>query len=228
LRAPRHRFGSGPVVDATSSPVSSDGSILDTARGAPRLPRRRLRSRSLRWQHCESRRQGRSAPPLRPCCSRCRYGIRGCIGYPRCVAALRARQSPLPRSPRRLLTDSAKSQCWWHRDCRIARSPRRHACQVYVGHRPGILGDVKVDWPGVEARWVNDGTPWPNIPADHPPALPPRRPQGPRHGAGPHPQLRRPGRALLHRRPHDDAPTIAELDEIEQRVRRAVTIHTTR
>ena len=51
---------------------------------------------------------------------------------------------------------------------------RRYARQVYVGHRPGILGDVEVDWPGVEARWVDDGNPWPDIPAlpaDDPPAL---------------------------------------------------------
>ena len=51
---------------------------------------------------------------------------------------------------------------------------RRYARQVYVAHRPGILFDVQVDWPGVEARWVNDGNPWPDIPAlpaDDPPAL---------------------------------------------------------
>ena len=36
---------------------------------------------------------------------------------------------------------------------------RRYARQVYLGHQPGILGDVGVDWPGVRP-WVNDGTPF--------------------------------------------------------------------
>ena len=102
---------------------------------------------------------------------------------------------------------------------------RRYARQVYVGHQPGTLIDVKVDWPGVEARWVNDGNPWPDIPA-----LP----------AGDPPALRAVlvyearGTELGPIRSSDDravtffidAPTIAELDEIEERVRRAVTIHT--
>ena len=102
---------------------------------------------------------------------------------------------------------------------------RRYARQVYVGHRPGTLVDVEVDWPGVEARWVNDGNPWPDIPA-----LP----------AGDPPALRTVlvyearGTELGPIRSSDDravtffidAPTIAELDEIEERVRRAVTIHT--
>jgi hypothetical protein len=103
---------------------------------------------------------------------------------------------------------------------------RRYARQVYVGHRPGILDDVEVDWPGVEARWVNDGNPWPDIPAlpaDHPPAL--------RAvlvyealGAELGPIRSSDDRAVTF---FIDAPTIAELDEIEERVRRAVTIHTT-
>ncbi len=45
---------------------------------------------------------------------------------------------------------------------------RRYARQVYVGHRPGILDDVLVDWPGVEARWVNDGIPGPTSPLSLP------------------------------------------------------------
>ena len=102
---------------------------------------------------------------------------------------------------------------------------RRYARQVYVAHRPGILSDVQVDWPGVEARWVNDGNPWPDIPAlpaDHPPAL---------RAVFVYEAL---GTELGPIRSSDDravtffidAPTLAELDEIEERVRRAVTIHT--
>jgi hypothetical protein len=102
---------------------------------------------------------------------------------------------------------------------------RRYARQVYVAHRPGVLSDVHVDWPGVEARWVNDGNPWPDIPAlpaDDPPAL---------RAVFVYEAL---GTELGPIRSSDDravtffidAPTLAELDEIEERVRRAVTIHT--
>jgi hypothetical protein len=103
---------------------------------------------------------------------------------------------------------------------------RRYARQVYVGHRPGTLVDVKVQWPGVEARWVNDGNPWPDIPA-----LPADAPAALRAvfvyealGAELGPIRSSDDRAVTF---FIDAPTIAELDEIEERVRRAVTIHTT-
>jgi hypothetical protein len=102
---------------------------------------------------------------------------------------------------------------------------RRYARQVYVGHRPGILDDVEVDWPGVEARWVNDGNPLPNIPAlpaDAPPALRAVLVYEAR-GAELGPIRSSDDRAVSF---FIDAPTIAELDEIEERVRRAVTIHT--
>ena len=102
---------------------------------------------------------------------------------------------------------------------------RRHARQVYVPHRPGILDDVKVDWPGVQASWVDDGTAWPDIPAlpaDDPPALRAvlvyearGKELGPIRSSG--------DRAVSF---FIDAPTIAELDEIEERARRAVTIRT--
>jgi len=102
---------------------------------------------------------------------------------------------------------------------------RRYARQVYVGHRPGILVDVEVDWPGVEARWVDDGNPWPDIPAlpaDDPPALRAVLVYEAR-GTELGPIRSSDDRAVTF---FIDAPTIAELDEIEERVRRAVTIHT--
>ncbi|MDT5208528.1 MAG: hypothetical protein QOF67_943, partial [Mycobacterium sp.] len=103
---------------------------------------------------------------------------------------------------------------------------RRYARQVYVGHRPGILVDVEVDWPGVEARWVNDGNPYPDIPAlpaDDPPALRAVLVYEAR-GTELGPIRSSDDRAVSF---FIDAPTIAGLDEIEERVRRAVTIHTT-
>ena len=103
---------------------------------------------------------------------------------------------------------------------------RRYARQVYLGHRPGILDDVKVDWPGVEAQWVNDGTPLPDIPAlpaDYPPALRAVLVYEAR-GTELGPIRSSDDRAVSF---FIDAPTIAELDEIEEHVRRAVTIHTT-
>jgi hypothetical protein len=103
---------------------------------------------------------------------------------------------------------------------------RRYARQVYLGHRPGILGDVKVDWPGVEAQWVNDGTPLPDIPAlpaDYPPALRAVLVYEAR-GTELGPIRSSDDRAVSF---FIDAPTIVELDEIEEHVRRAVTIHTT-
>jgi hypothetical protein len=102
---------------------------------------------------------------------------------------------------------------------------RRYARQVYVGHVPGILDDVRVDWPGVEARWVDGGTPWPDIPAlpaDDPPALRAVLVYKAR-GAELGPIRSSDDRAMSF---FIDAPTIAELDQIEERVRQAVTIHT--
>jgi hypothetical protein len=105
-------------------------------------------------------------------------------------------------------------------------SARRYARQVYVGHRPGTLVDVEVDWPGFEARWVDDGNPWPEIPAlpaDHPPALRAVFVYEAR-GAQLGPIRSSDDRAVTF---FIDAPTIAELDELEERVRRAITIQTT-
>jgi hypothetical protein len=102
---------------------------------------------------------------------------------------------------------------------------RRFARQVYVAHTPGTLVDVTVDWPGVEPVWVNDGNPWPEmepLPADHPPGLRAVVVYESR-GAALGPIRSSDDRAVTF---FIDAPTLAELDEIEVRVRAAVEVHT--
>ncbi|KAA0110641.1 acetyl-CoA carboxylase biotin carboxylase subunit family protein [Mycolicibacterium sp. P1-5] len=102
---------------------------------------------------------------------------------------------------------------------------RRFARQVYVAHMPGTLVDVTVDWPGVEPVWVDDGNPWPDLeplPADHPAALRAVLVYEPR-GAALGPIRNSDDRAVTF---FIDAPTLAELDEIEARVRAAVEVHT--
>lgn len=100
---------------------------------------------------------------------------------------------------------------------------RRYARQVYVAHQPGTLVDVAVDWPGVDPRWVDDGNPWPDIPplaADAPAALRAvlvYEPIGAKLG----PIRSSDDRAVTF---FIDAPSIAELDEIEARVREAVCV----
>jgi biotin carboxylase len=103
--------------------------------------------------------------------------------------------------------------------------PRRYTRQVYLQHPSGILDDVTVDWPGVEATWIGpDGT-WPDFPAgaaDEPPTL--------RAVV----VLKERGSELGPMRSGDDrtvtffidAATPDELDELEQRVRGAVKVHT--
>ena len=52
-------------------------------------------------------------------------------------------------------------------------APARVARQVYLDHRPGVLTDVRVAWPGVRPRWLSGGLwpmPVPGRPGD-PPAL---------------------------------------------------------
>jgi biotin carboxylase len=52
--------------------------------------------------------------------------------------------------------------------------PRRFARQVYLEHRPGILDDVTVDWPGVRPEWIGPAGVWPDIkpgPVDDGPTL---------------------------------------------------------
>ena len=80
--------------------------------------------------------------------------------------------------------------------------------------------------PIIEAQWVDDGTPYPDIPAlpaDHPPALRAVLVYEAR-GTELGPIRSSDDRAVSF---FIDAPTIAELDKIEEHVRRAVTIHTT-
>ncbi|ETK35465.1 ATP-grasp domain-containing protein [Microbispora sp. ATCC PTA-5024] len=104
-------------------------------------------------------------------------------------------------------------------------APRRYARQVYLEHEPGLLADVTVDWPGIVPQWVGEGGLWPEIepgaPGD-PPALravlvtkDPGDLLGPLHSSD--------DRAVSFL---IDAPTAAELDELELRVRQAVRVHT--
>ncbi|GBQ03696.1 hypothetical protein SSP531S_51710 [Streptomyces spongiicola] len=103
--------------------------------------------------------------------------------------------------------------------------PARVARQVYLEHVPGVLTDVRVRGFDVEPAWVGEGGLWP--------AVGPASPTDP-------PTLRA---VLVHRdrgtvlgplRSSEDravsffvdAPTAAELDLLEDRVRRAVTVHT--
>ncbi len=42
-------------------------------------------------------------------------------------------------------------------------APRRFARQVYLEHAPGVLDDVSVAWPDVQAQWIGEGGVWPEI-----------------------------------------------------------------
>jgi hypothetical protein len=102
-------------------------------------------------------------------------------------------------------------------------APRRHARQVYLNHQVGRLDDVTLDWPGVEPQWMGAQGSWPEIgpgAADEPPTL----------------------RAVLvlKDRGHElrclaesddravtffiDAPSPAELDNLERQVRSALSV----
>ncbi len=104
-------------------------------------------------------------------------------------------------------------------------APRRYARQVYLEHEPGLLGDVTVDWPGISPAWVGEGGLWPEIAPGAPDDPPTLRAVlvlkdrgdelGPLHSSD--------DRAVTFL---IDAPTPAELDELEMRVRHAVRIHT--
>jgi hypothetical protein len=102
-------------------------------------------------------------------------------------------------------------------------APRRHARQVYLDHQEGRLDDVALDWPGVEPRWVGERGSWPELgpgAADDPPTL---RAVLVLKDRGQH--LRQlaesDDRAVTF---FIDAPSPAELDELERRARHALSI----
>jgi hypothetical protein len=101
--------------------------------------------------------------------------------------------------------------------------PRRWARQVYLEHRPGVLHDVTVDWPGTEVIWIGEADLWPSLrsgePGD-PPALRSvlvLKPRGTSLSA-----LRDSmDRAVTF---FIDADSEAELDSLEAKVRAAITV----
>lgn len=104
-------------------------------------------------------------------------------------------------------------------------APRRYTRQVYLEHEAGTLGDVTVDWPGVAPVWVGAGGMWPEtVPgaAGDPGAL--RALLVLKEAGAPlQPLTSSDDRAVTFL---IDAPTPAELDALEQRVRAAVTLTT--
>lgn len=101
--------------------------------------------------------------------------------------------------------------------------PRRVARQVYLEHRPGVLRDVVLDWPGVAPVWLGPASVWPS--------LEPSKPGDP-------PSLKAVlvlqdrGTELRALRSSDDravtffieADTAAELDDLERRVRSSLAV----
>lgn len=102
-------------------------------------------------------------------------------------------------------------------------APRRWARQVYLDHEPGTLEDVTVDWPGVSPVWVGDGGMWPELAPGGPDAPPTLRAVLvlKDKGARLSPLTSSDDRAVTFL---IDAPTPGELDELERRVRAAVTL----
>ncbi|GAA3723435.1 ATP-grasp domain-containing protein [Salinactinospora qingdaonensis] len=101
----------------------------------------------------------------------------------------------------------------------------RQARQIYLEHQPGLLRDVTVDWEGVQPQWVGSGDLWPRI-----------GPAAPEDPASLRAVLvhREHGTELGALRSSDDrvasvfidAPTVAQVDALERRVREAVAVHT--
>ena len=100
-------------------------------------------------------------------------------------------------------------------------APLRYAREVYLEHTPGVFADLDVDWPGIEPRWIGEGDAWPEVAPgapDDPPALRAlfvHKELGGRLGPL-HCSEDRLGSFFI------DAPTLAELDALEGRVRSAV------
>jgi hypothetical protein len=105
-------------------------------------------------------------------------------------------------------------------------SPRRVARQVYLEHDEGYLDEVNVALPGVDPIWVGEGGRWPDAtpgPPDAPPTLRAvlvLRPRGAYLGALEWAD----DRAVTF---FIDAASTAELDELEERVRAAITVRVT-
>lgn len=104
--------------------------------------------------------------------------------------------------------------------------PTRFARQVYLEHEAGgVLEDVSLEWDGVEITWLIDVTAWPEIKpvaADAPPGLRAVFVLKPR-GSVLEPLHSSEERAVCF---FIDAPSLEELDALEQRVREALTVRT--
>ncbi len=104
-------------------------------------------------------------------------------------------------------------------------APRRYTRQVYLEHEPGVLEDVTVAWPKAEVQWIGEGGVWPEIKAGSPDDEPTLRAVL---------VLKDRGSKLVSLESSDDravtflidASSPALLDELEQRVRAAITIST--
>ena len=102
-------------------------------------------------------------------------------------------------------------------------APQRFARQVYLEHTPGVLRDVAVDWVGLEPQWIGANDLWPAL-----------QPGSPGDAAALRGVLvlRERGALVRPLRSSDDrvvtffidADTIWELDDLEERVRAAITI----
>lgn len=105
-------------------------------------------------------------------------------------------------------------------------TPTRHARQVYLEHPVGgRLADVTLDWPGVAPCWVGPAGGWP-VPSPGPPDAPPTLRAVlvlAERGARLRPLRSSADRVVTFL---IDAPTAAGLDELERRVRAAITIRT--
>ncbi|MFE0729160.1 ATP-grasp domain-containing protein [Streptomyces antibioticus] len=103
--------------------------------------------------------------------------------------------------------------------------PSRVARQVYLEHVPGVLTDVRVSGFDVEPVWVGEGGLWPAVGPSAPADPPTLRTVLVHHDRGTElgPLRSSEDRAVSF---FIDAPTVAELDELEARVRRSVTVHT--
>ncbi|CDH20929.1 ATP-grasp domain-containing protein [Xenorhabdus bovienii] len=101
--------------------------------------------------------------------------------------------------------------------------PRRFARQVYLEHRPGMLIDVRIDWPGVKVTWLNDNNTWPDIPAGSPQDAPTLRAifVHKKRGERLYPLRSSDDRAVAF---FIDATSITELDQLETEIKLKITL----